>query len=661
MRRAAGVVALAAVLVVVASLAPAARAASRGSAAASSAGPASSGNSAAPVGTVVVVAVPGLRWSDVDPSTTPALARLTSVGAIGALSVKAGPDVSCAADGLLTLLAGGRATAYGAPCGSSPPDPVAVARRNLASREQADVRVLVRAVTAGGGCLTATGPLSGLVGSGPSGSGPSGSGPNGSGPNGSGPSGAGTGSRPCVLTVRTTGPVGGTGADRRGAAHAVDVVVAEADAARPTGSTMLVLGTSEAPGDRVAHLHVALAVGPGLDHGTLTSASTRRLGYVQLIDVTPTVLATLGLPVPRDLPGQPFTVHGSALSTATLVDLDDRAVAQKRVTVPFFVVTIAGSLLLLCRRRWRPRAALVAAGLPAGSFLAGVAPWWSSGVPLLALLVTSTLLALLLALVGERFPGRFGPAGAVCAATVLVLAGDLVTGAHLQITSPAGYSPLVAGRFAGIGNVAFGVYAAAGLLATAWLARGRLVVVAGGGLVLVAVDGAPPWGSDVGGVLALLPALVLLGLLVSGRRVSVVRLGLAGVAGAVVVTVLALADHARGPAAQTHLGRFVTQVQDGTAGTVLRRKADAVFGLLFHSPVTAVLPVVVVAASYLLVRPPPPLAASFARVPELRHGLVALGLACALGFALNDSGAAVPALALLVALPVATAVTVRPG
>ena len=661
MRRAAGILALAAVLVVVASLAPAARAASRGSAAASSAGPASWGNSAPPVGTVVVVAVPGLRWSDVDPSTTPALARLTSLGAIGALSVKAGPDVSCAADGLLTLLAGGRATAYGAPCGSSPTDPVAVARRNLASREQADVRVLVRAVTAGGGCLATTGPLSGLVGSGPSGSGPSGSGPSGSGPNGAGPSGAGTGSRPCVLTVRTTGPVGGTGADRRGAAHAVDVVVAEADAARPTGSTMLVLGTSEAPGDRVAHLHVALAVGPGLDHGTLTSASTRRLGYVQLIDVTPTVLATLGLPVPRDLPGQPFTVHGSALSTATLVDLDDRAVAQKRVTDPFFVVTIAGSLLLLCRRRWRPRAALVAAGLPAGSFLAGVAPWWSSGVPLLALLVTSTLLALLLALVGERFPGRFGPAGAVCAATVLVLAGDLVTGAHLQITSPAGYSPLVAGRFAGIGNVAFGVYAAAGLLATAWLARGRLVVVAGGGLVLVAVDGAPPWGSDVGGVLALLPALVLLGLLVSGRRVSVVRLGLAGVAGAVVVTVLALADHARGPAAQTHLGRFVTQVQDGTAGTVLRRKADAVFGLLFHSPVTAVLPVVVVAASYLLVRPPPPLAASFARVPELRHGLVALGLACALGFALNDSGAAVPALALLVALPVATAVTVRPG
>ena len=402
MRRAAGVVALAAVLVVMASLAPAARAASRGSAAASSAGPASSGSSAASFGPVVVVAVPGLRWSDVDPSTTPALARLASLGAIGALSVKAGPDVSCAADGLLTLAAGARATAYGAPCGSSPTDPAAVARRNLASREQADVGVLARTVTEGGGCFTATGPLAGLVGSELSGSGPS----------GSGPSGAGTGPGPCALTVRTTGPVGGTGADRRGAAHAVDVVVAEADAARSTGSTLLVLGTSEAPGDRVAHLHVALAVGPGLDHGTLTSASTRRLGYVQLIDVTPTVLATLGLTVPRDLPGQPFTVHGPALSTATLVDLDDRAVAQKHVTVPFFVVTIAGSLLLLCRRRWRPRAALVAASLPAGSFLAAVAPWWSSGVPLLALLVTSTSFALLLALVGSGSPAasvRQGP------------------------------------------------------------------------------------------------------------------------------------------------------------------------------------------------------------------------------------------------------------
>ena len=43
-------------------------------------------------------------------------------------------------------------------------------------------------------------------------------------------------------------------------------------------------------------------------------------------------------------------------------------------------------------------------------------------------------------------------------------------------------------------------------------------------------------------------------------------------------------------------------------------------------------------------------------VPGDAAGLVALGLACLVGFALNDSGAAVPALALTVAVPVTVGV-----
>jgi hypothetical protein len=233
-----------------------------------------------------------------------------------------------------------------------------------------------------------------------------------------------------------------------------------------------------------------------------------------------------------------------------------------------------------------------------------------------------------------------------------VLVVDLLTGSSLQVSSVSGYSPLVAGRFAGIGNVAFGVLAASALLALAVLARRPLAVLAAGA-VLVVVDGAPPFGADVGGVLALVPALALL----VTRRPA--RLAAAGVLGAAVVTAFALADWSRDPADRTHLGRFVQDVADGTAGTLLRRKADAVLDLLLLNAATALLPLVVLLAVLLVVRPPAPLRDAFAQAPAWRRGLAAVGLASAVGFVVNDSGAAVPAMALVVAIPATVAVVVR--
>jgi hypothetical protein len=138
--------------------------------------------------------------------------------------------------------------------------------------------------------------------------------------------------------------------------------------------------------------------------------------------------------------------------------------------------------------------------------------------------------------------------------------------------------------------------------------------------------------------------------------VSVLRLAAAGLAGAAVVTGFALLDLIRPPADRTHLGRFAARVGDGEAGEVLERKASAVFGLLLSSPVTALLPVVVAGAVALVLRPPPPLRRAFDEVPELRHALTAVGVLSAVGFLVNDSGAAVPALALLVAAPATLAV-----
>lgn len=622
---------------------------------------------------VLVIGIAGLRWDDVGPDT-PTLARLAATGAVGVLSVKALPALTCPADGWLTLGAGARAQAYGAerePCGGSLALQPTDAARNERSRDGASLGALDSALDGG---LEVSGPGAELavVRSGP-----------------------GPADQPVVVVD------GGTlrAVDRSATLRTADAVVAQAVAARPAAVDLLVVGLSEAVGSDEPRLHVAIATGPSFPRGALTSSSTRRPPYVQLIDVAPTVLDRLALPVPEVMDGQPWRVSGAAPSVAELVDLDRKAGAQRATTVPFIIVFFSAAVGLFTLACWRRRArlaeivALTATGALGASYLANLLPWWRADNPLLALLAVVVPLALAVALLSAKAPmifagwgltrraaprdgedhgdeRQFGapaapaapgpalPAALVCGFVAAALVGDLLTGAGLQISSVAGYSPLVAGRFAGIGNVAFGVLAASVLLATAVLARraSAIVVVA---VVVVAVDGAPPWGSDVGGVLALVPAFFLLAMLRTGRRVSIARLAAATLAGAAVVAVFALADWTRPAAQRTHLGRFVQDVADGTAGELLQRKAAAVFGLLFLSPVTALLPLLVAAVVYLVARPPAPLRAAFDASPAWRHGLLALGLACLLGFGLNDSGAAIPALALCVAIPATAAVAVR--
>jgi hypothetical protein len=59
----------------------------------------------------VVVGIPGLRWGDVDPETTPTLWELADTGAVASLSVGSASETTCPLDGWLTLSAGSLASA----------------------------------------------------------------------------------------------------------------------------------------------------------------------------------------------------------------------------------------------------------------------------------------------------------------------------------------------------------------------------------------------------------------------------------------------------------------------------------------------------------------------------------------------------------------------
>jgi hypothetical protein len=163
------------------------------------------------------------------------------------------------------------------------------------------------------------------------------------------------------------------------------------------------------------------------------------------------------------------------------------------------------------------------------------------------------------------------------------------------------------------------------------------------------VDGWPAFGADVGGVLASVPAFALVAIWLGGWRVSVRRVIVIGVVTVAVVAAFALVDLARPAGQRTHLGRFAADVFNGEAGTVVRRKLESNWHVLTSSVFSLLVPALVVGFAVLITRRRGLVAEAQANEPGLRPCLVGALVAGGLGFALNDSGIAVPGMMLGVA------------
>jgi len=368
-------------------------------------------------------------------------------------------------------------------------------------------------------------------------------------------------------------------------------------------------------------------------------------------------------------------------AVARLVEYDDQAQQVGRLIPPFFVTLVLTQAVLYLlaylalrrvtsatRRKWvlvgtHFLAVAYAAG-PVATFLANSVPWWRATYPAPAVLGAVAVaggLVTALAFLGPWRHHPFGPSGCVAAVTAIVLAVDVISGANLQLSSLAGYSPIVAGRFAGFGNLAFATFGAGAILGAAALMSGKsrratLVIATAAGVFAVLVDGLPMWGSDFGGVIALVPAFVVLAITATGSRVSWRMLLLLVGLGAFVVTAISSVDYLRPVDDRTHLGRFVGQVLDGSAGLVIQRKIEANLNLLTTSVLTLLVPLALVFLAFLIRRPRGLLPWTFEQVPTLRPGLTAVLVMGILGALVNDSGVAVPVMAATLVLPVVIAV-----
>ena len=665
-------------------------------------------------GPVVVLTVDGVRWSDIDEEHTPYLYGLTGASYGAQLSVRSVYRVTCAVDGWLTLGAGRRAAMERIPGmdeGESRPELNSVCpqapdvqagevdgwKEIVAYNQELDYNAklgqLAEALDAGNVCATAVGRGAALVLADSTGR-----------VKRFEPSLAALGPETvntCPLTVVELAGVdlrstpASLLAPRSDQLHELDEELGAVLESIPESATVLVVGLGN-PSAR-AELQVAALRQADGSLGFMTSSSTRAQGLVLMTDLMPTLLQLLDLPTASDSIGAPFQTRPTDFTieerNVKLVELERRVDGYSDVAPPFFIALVGLQLILYGLAAWvirsQPRtsagrrralravgfSALLFTAMPVATFLANIVPWWTWDRPRLALVVLCSLAALsiaLLAQVGRRLHGILGEVTLVSTATAVVLAIDVIGEDVLQTASLMGYSPVIAGRLYGFGNVAFALFVTTSIFASAfaadWLVRrgnrrGAALLVAVAGVACLLVDGLPSLGSDFGGVLAIAPAfgVLLLGVLelsITWRRV----LALVGLGAAVVMSV-AILDWLRPSGQQTHLGRFVQQVLDGELTDIVVRKLDNNLNILGSSFLGVLVPSALVFGLLVLLRAGSGKVAvlrdAFDRAPLLKPALTAWLVAMLIGVAVNDSALAIPAVGILFAIPALIVISTR--
>jgi hypothetical protein len=682
---------------------------------------------AAPRGRVALVGVPGLEWGDLDPARTPNLWKLVGSGGSASMSTRAVPPpergITCPVAGWLTVSAGQRAGTPGKGCAPVPvPEPSGAGARvpgwaALTAHQgetgfDAALGTVGQLVADAGGKVAAVGAGAALGAADRSGYVPK---------YADNVGGVGELSPFHLIVFEVDSlaaawsrqpldeygvPAGLTASARESAAAEADREVGAFLAALPPETTVLVGGLADT--SPAAHLHVAVAVGGPYERGFLTAASTRQSALVTITDLTATVLQLLGLEAPRSVVGRPWTSGAPAPATTTdtvaeLADADLASQVLREVRGPFFAVFVAVQILFfalaalaLKRRRTgtgqnapddEPAGAsrllvavqvvsVVSGAIAISTFLAQLLPWWSLSAPMVTLIVTIVGIAGLITLVAFAGPWRaavLGPLTVVAGVTSLALLIDVMTGSRLQVNAVTGYEPVTGGRFYGFSNIAFAIYSTGTILALSGVAHwllGRasrwvaVLVCAVYGLFAVFADGWPAWGADFGGVPAFVVGLAVFLIMLSGRRVSPLKLLVVGLAGAAVIGAIAVTDWLRPAAQRTHLGNFVQQIIDGQAATVVWRKFSAMIGVTVGNWSLTLLSVVALAFLFLVLDRPSRWGASalgmaYRLAPPFRAGLFGALTSAFIGFLINDSGIAIPAMALTVAVPLTLAACVR--
>jgi hypothetical protein len=244
--------------------------------------------------------------------------------------------------------------------------------------------------------------------------------------------------------------------------------------------------------------------------------------------------------------------------------------------------------------------------------------------------------------------------------TVVLVTVDVLLGAPMQMNTVFGYSVAVAGRFTGLGNLAFALFGSAVIVLTALIVDRvgntgvRVACVLLGAAVLI--EGLPMLGADVGGLVSMVPAFGVTGLLLAGRRVTGRDVAYLVALTAGTLFAFAFLDAARPSQSQTHLARLAQHLvagRWGAFGDTLARRWHASFGGAELAAWGAMAALILVTGVYVAlvawgwVGPRAP-----RRDGPWVAGAVGMAVLAVVGLAANDSSIAVPTTMLIVVVPV---------
>lgn len=398
-------------------------------------------------------------------------------------------------------------------------------------------------------------------------------------------------------------------------------------------------------GDVVTPLVVARgSAGELLEEGGavagLTSETTRREGLVANVDLAPTILRHLGVPIPVEMTGSPIEVRGEAPGDLHARVLDIRAVRLplQLLALAVAVAALVAVLLFLRLRPIAPEVAgalggwvLIAIALPIAVLPVSLLPsvTWVAVVGLVALLTTAIV-------AGAWVVGRRDPTAAVAlvgAAGVVLLALDALRGWPAMMTPVVGGGAFDGARFYGIGNVYAGVLLAGAVLLAAHLRRW-----VGVGLLAAAalLAGLPGLGANLGGAATLFAAAGLWAVLRLRRRLGVVEVGLAA-AVAFAGTALVVATHRLLASEASHIARAAEEAGRGGPGALLEMVGDR---LALNLEVTSRVPIawLVIVALVVAAVVAGRRLGHLARDPEWRDACLVLALSGLVAFVVNDTG-----------------------
>ncbi len=437
---------------------------------------------------------------------------------------------------------------------------------------------------------------------------------------------------------------------------------------KPGQMVMVVSPAVHQRAQQMKSLLTPVVIWTGEGGGLLTSATTRQTGLVSGVDILPSILAWLSVPLPTELVGHPMRAETGKTVDHLLADVEQidhlyrnrPSVLYTYVMLQVVILVVAALLWLwgkgksgehLGRMRRGVRLALLSMLIFPVLFLGEALIGWMAAPPVV--LGVLIMLAVGGAMMGE---GRPLPlllivfAGGTAAGLLL----DGFTGATAMRRSYLGYDPVIGARFYGLGNEYEGVLIGSTILFASalyeWSSRRRGEAGAAGKFsALVAVAAfvtvlyymaAPTFGTNAGGFLAGLIGFSVAFFRLQGWRVGKKGLLLlaGGLCGGIAILIVSSLISAY---PLTHVGRVAQEIVSGNwteVGLMVERKLAMNLKLIRVSAWSKVFAISLIVLSLLSLRSDRYLHHLAKDYPYLAKGFLGVIAGSVAGLVLNDSG-----------------------